>query len=241
MRDVLFLPLDEKEELVIAVDNVGAIGEKEYDDVSVSYDTVAYYSLRVAMMELLSVGATPLSVVISNFNGEGAWPHYKKGIERVCYELNMECLAIVGSSETNFSLTQSAVGFTLIGKVKKGEKKIGRTPADACLAVIGTPLVGPEVLEQQEKILPLSIFQKLLKEQEIYELIPVGSKGIGHELHVLMQLNGFDFSRGNHDLPLEQSAGPATCVLISYNEAREPAIRDLCGDLFRPLTEKRKM
>lgn len=241
MRDVLFLSLGEEEELVIAADNVGAIGEKEYDDVSVSYKEVAYYSLRVAMMEMLSIGAHPLSVAISNFNGESAWGLYEQGIESLCLELGMEPLTIVGSSETNFSLMQSAVGFTLIGKVKKEEKRMARTPRDACLALIGSPLVGEEVLEQLEKILPLPLFRKLLREEGVYELIPVGSKGIRHELYVLMQLNGHDFSPESADLPLDKSAGPSTCVLISYKKEREPAIRALCGELFHPLTEQRRI
>lgn len=235
MRDALFLPLGEKEELVIAADNVGAIGEKECDDVSVSYKEVAYYSLRVAMMEMLSVGAYPLSVAISDFNDKHAWPLYEQGIESVCLELGLEPLTIVGSSETNFSLMQSAVGFTLIGKVKKEEKRVGRTPANARMAVIGSPLVGREVLEQSEKVLPLSLFGKLLSEEGIYELIPVGSKGIKHEIHVLMQLNGHDVSWETSDLPLEKSAGPATCVLISYKEEMESVIRNLCGELFHHL------
>ncbi|MDQ0243511.1 hypothetical protein J2S09_001047 [Bacillus fengqiuensis] len=241
MRDMLFLPLDEKEDLVIVADNVGAIGEKKYDAISVSYKEVAYYSLRVAMMEMLSIGAHPLSVVVSDFNGESAWLLYEQGIESVCLELGLEPLTIVGSSETNFPLMQSAVGFTLIGKVKKEAKRMGRTPRHACIAVIGSPLVGQEVLEQSEKILPLSVFRKLLGEEGVYELIPVGSKGIGHELHVLMQLNGHDFSPGSTGLPLGKSAGPSTCMLISYKEEREPVIRDLCGELFQPLTEKRKI
>ncbi|WP_078413030.1 hypothetical protein [Priestia abyssalis] len=241
MRDVLFLPLGEKEELVIAADNIGAIGEKECDNVSVSYKEVAYYSLRVAMMEILSIGAHPLSVTISDFNGESAWHLYEQGIESVCHELGLEPITIVGSSETNFSLMQSAVGFTLIGKVKKEEKRMARTPRNASFAVIGSPLVGEEVLEQSEKILPLSLFRKLLSEEGVYELIPVGSKGIGHELHVLRQLNGHDFSLGSVDLPLDKSAGPATCVVISYKVERESVIRELCGELFQPLAKKEKL
>jgi hypothetical protein len=238
MRDVLFLPLNEEEELALAIDNVGAIGEKERDDLKVPYDIAAYYSLRVAMMELLSVGAIPLSIAIANFNGEEAWSLYEKGIRNVCHELDVEPLPIAGSSETNFSLMQSAVGFTLIGKVKKAEKRIGCTPASARLAVVGTPLVGFEVLEQGEKMIPLSLFQSLLKEPGVYEVVPVGSKGVRYEIGIMEGMNGCSFSYRQSALSLDKSAGPATCILISYNGDCESKIKDICRELFHPLTER---
>jgi hypothetical protein len=234
MRDALFLPLNEEEELVITVDNVGAIGQKERDDVFASYEEVAYFSLRVAMMEMLSVGAVPFSAAIANFNGENAWLLYERGLKRVCGELGIKDVRLVGSSETNFSLLQSAVGFTLIGKVRAAEKRIGRTPKDAGIAVIGYPRVGPEVLEHPNDILPLPLFRKLLEEEGVYELIPVGSKGIRHELAVLGQVNGRQLSDGEHLLDLDKSAGPSTCILISYNKERESVLRDGCGRLFFP-------
>src|SRR5690606_8690779 len=124
MRDVQFLPLDETYELVIAVDNIGGVGLKENDIVNVDYETVGHFGMRVAMLECLATGAQPLSAMIHNFCGDEAWQPLVSGVKQTLRELGIEHISITGSTESNFSLIQSAVGFLAIGKVKKNEKKI---------------------------------------------------------------------------------------------------------------------
>ncbi|MBM7701996.1 ATPase [Metabacillus iocasae] len=238
-RDVLFTPLTECEELVFAVDNVGAIGEKEQDAVLVSYETVAYYSLRVAMMEVLSVGAMPTCVVVANFNDTNAWEQYEKALHRICGELHLTTIQLVGSSETNFSLLQSAASFTVVGVVKKRSKRIGKTPMGAKLAVVGYPLVGEDVLLRQEEMISLQQFYTLLHHENVYEIVPVGSKGIQHEIDLLHTLNGWEQQLYSASLSLEQSAGPATCVLISYEEPYEQQLKSLFHHIFYPLKQEK--
>ena len=43
MRDVITIPINGEESLIIASDNSGAIGMKEQDHVHVSYETIAYF------------------------------------------------------------------------------------------------------------------------------------------------------------------------------------------------------
>jgi hypothetical protein len=227
-RDVLILPFRKDESLVFSTDNSGGIGLKEQDEVKVPYDIVSYYGVRVVAMELLSAGVQPNALIIHSFNGDEAWGKIIEGAQKVFEELKLHGVEITGSTETNFTLIQSATSFTLAGMVKNCSLRVGKTPPDAMYAVVGEPLVGQEVLEQPEKMLPFLLFSKLLEQEGIYEIIPVGSKGIQHELEILSGMSG----SYSCELPLMKSAGPATCVVISYSKAAQESIQQLCGSYF---------
>lgn len=230
MRDVSFIPISGKEELVIATDCAGAIGEKLEDDVKVPLEVVGYYTTRVAMMECVSVGATPFAIVLQNFAGDDYWEKIKGGIQQACTELGLQNIKITGSSESNFHVKQTAIGISILGKVDSEKKRIAITPPTARFAVIGKPLVGDEVIEQTNDVLSLSLFQSLL--DFIYEVIPIGSKGIAYELNELLKDNDLQAADIQSTVSLTKSAGPATCVLISYHEEMEPKIKELAGSLF---------
>ncbi|KPD00898.1 hypothetical protein LR69_00980 [Geobacillus sp. BCO2] len=87
MRDVLFLPFADGMELAVAADGSAAVGDKPGDAVSVSVDIVAYFSARVALMELLSVGAEAKAVVLQNFIADDRWEALCRGVRRTCREL----------------------------------------------------------------------------------------------------------------------------------------------------------
>jgi hypothetical protein len=235
MRDVLFLPLNSEEELVIAADCSGGIGLKEADKVKVPYETVSYYGARVALMELMSVGAVPVAFVLQNFVDDRSWTHLLGGIERALDELCLS-IPITGSTESNISMLQSAVSFTAIGKVNIEKKRVGITPSDAKFAVLGEPLVGDEVIKRQERVLPLLLFRELLTLTGIYEIVPIGSKGIFQELQLLLKTNGLGYKEICCPLPLYDSSGPATSVLISYCPDDEAHIKEVMRDYFFPIS-----
>ncbi len=224
MRDVLFLEINEQM-MAIATDCSGAIGLKEMDDVQVPYNVVAYYAMRVAMMEILSVGAIPKTCIVQNFNGESAWEQLIEGIEQLLSELEYS-LPITGSSETNFALVQSATGISVLGSVEK--RRIKCTPNEASFAVIGTPLVGIDIIGKPELMLPLPLFKELLQITGIYEIIPVGSKGVLHELYIVGCVN----KSLSCYVPLDVSAGPASCVVISYDDTYEEQIKSVAQNYF---------
>ncbi|WMT18989.1 AIR synthase related protein [Parageobacillus toebii] len=231
MRDVLFIPFYGGTELVVAADGSAAIGEKEKDVVHAPYDVVSYFAARVAFMEVLSVGAKPHAVVLQNFVHDEAWETLCNGIRRTCQELHID-IPVIGSSETNFPTLQSAVGIVVVGMVQTERKRVGITPKDAKFAVIGEPLVGDEVLKRKERMLSLSLFQALLRQTYVYEIVPVGSKGIYYELQQLLQDNGLSSFSCSCSLPLFASSGPATSVLISYDPHMEEEIKKMVKDLF---------
>lgn len=230
MRDVQMIDLNESEQLVIAADNAGSIGLKELDEIKADYKIVAASALRVALMECLSTGAIPLSIVIHNFCGDHVWPELMNGCNAILEEGGIT-IPVAGSSETNFTMQQSALSVTVIGKLNKKESKVNRTPENALAAVIGRPLVGNEVLKQKEWMAPLPLFQELLTHPDIYEILPAGSKGILYEYR---QLTGW---RGNVSckLDLYKSAGPSACFLVTFPPYMAEEVKRTAGAHFWPI------
>lgn len=231
-RDVAVVPFDNRTELVIASDNSGAIGMKPMDEVAVPYDLVSYYGFRVAYMECVSAGAAPFSVVIYNFCGDDAWLPLMKGIEKGIRELNLEDIAITGSTETNFPLKQSAIAITVLGKRGKREEIPLCYSDEMRVAVIGKPLVGNEVIESSGDVAPLPLFQSLVAEERMLSIVPAGSKGILYELKELFGNNVLQF---DCSLDLKKSAGPSSCFIAVYNEMADEMVRLLAGHLFHPV------
>ncbi|BBW95780.1 ATPase [Geobacillus icigianus] len=238
MRDVLFLPLADGVELAVAADGSAAVGDKPGDVVSAPADVVAYFAARVALLELLSVGAEARAVVLQNFIADDRWEALCRGVERAGRELALS-LPITGSTESNFPTVQSALGVTALGTVGSQRKRIGMTPETARFAVIGRPLVGAAVLAQPEWVLPLSLFAELLVSPHVYELVPIGSKGIFYEWTGLLAANRLRFRSCSCPLSLFSSGGPATAVLISYDPVGEPKLKQQAGRLFFPLFAER--
>lgn len=205
MRNAVIIPLDSKEELVIATDNHGAIGEKTQDAVHIPNKVVGYSACRVAMMELLAVGGKPITIIMQNFTGDAAWRDYKTGVQQVLAKLQLGPIAITGSTESNFPGVQSGLGLTIIGTKAI---QVNHPPiSNVSYAIIGTPLVGDEVKKFKDKIAPLSLFKKFCKMKEVISLLPVGSKGIQTAWRAWT--NRMDKLDSNVDL--FNSAGPATC------------------------------
>ncbi|MFC0271558.1 ATPase [Metabacillus herbersteinensis] len=232
MRDVLFLPLHSTHELVVATDCTGGVGLKEQDCVKVDYKTLSYFSARVALMECLSVGAEAKAVILQNFISDDVWEELCEGINKACSQLKLDPLEITGSTETNFSMSQSSLGLSVLGWIEKGKRRINVTPKGANLAIIGKPLVGEEVIRHSEHVISLQLFHKLINNPSIYEMIPVGSKGVRYEAQKL--LHALDLTHLNliSELDLEKSSGPSTCVLISYDGSKEQSLRNLVGSQF---------
>ena len=237
MRDIITLPLAGGEEWVIATDNSGAIGEKALDEVKADYETLAYFSFRVAAMECLAAGASLESILLHNFCGEKAWSRLRAGIEKGLAELGLGDIPFIGSTESNFDLKQSAMGITVMGKRPLPSPDFMSSLPDWELAVVGTPLVGDEVMAQQEKIAPLGVFSQLLALDDVV-LLPLGSKGIFHELS---RLPAGKFKRPEEvvsSVDIFKSAGPATAFLIVYPAWLTKEIKNRCQEWFHAIERR---
>ncbi|WP_164216479.1 ATP-binding protein [Virgibacillus sp. YIM 98842] len=231
-RDVAIIPLSDEEELVIAADNSGAIGMRDKDEVQVPYEVVSYFNFRVAWMECVAAGAKPFAVIVHNFSGDKAWDKLIKGIHRGTKELGITDLDITGSTETNFSLMQSAVGLNVIGRKKKKIEQacIEQTGNEIIkAAVIGEPLAGNEVIENKHAIAPLKLFQWFANQQDVLSILPVGSKGILYELEQLFTGPSRKFAT---DLDMRKTSGPATSFIVVYKQAVLEKVKEKAGNLF---------
>ncbi|MGG4168223.1 ATP-binding protein [Rossellomorea vietnamensis] len=233
LRDALSISINEEVELILASDCSGGIGNKPDDTVQVDPETVGYFSFRVAVMECLSSGARLMAVQLMNFTGDSVWERYASGVRLGLSELNMNDIPLTGSSESNFNLHQSALGVTCIGMKMKERHQIPQP--DLSYALIGLPLVGEEVLIYESSIAPLSLFHTCIQHPSIVDILPVGSKGVRHELSLLV---GKPLKRGDvyslHDL--DKSSGPATSFIISYKKEDEKNIMKLTDGHYKPLT-----
>jgi hypothetical protein len=238
MRDVLSLPFNGKEFIVIASDNSGCVGRKAGDTVKADYEMVAYYSLRVAAMECMAAGAVPFAVTLQNFCGEEAWEELKAGAEKGLAELQLPQVKITGSTESNFSMNQSAVGLSVLGKTSRTASGPLLHTDEIRMAVIGSPLVGKEVIDRSGDVAPLSLFVQLCALKYVVAL-PVGSKGILVEINKLFVSRTFTKERLESDLDVIKSSGPATCFIIVFPAEKESEIRSIAGPYFHRVTERR--
>ncbi|MDQ0199635.1 ATP-binding protein [Neobacillus ginsengisoli] len=238
MRDVLTIPFDKDNSLIIASDNSGAIGLKDHDLVAVPYDTVAYYSFRVAVMECIAAGGQPMSVILQNFCGNGPWEELVRGIQTGLDELGLKDVSITGSTESNFSLLQSAVGVIVLGKKPLNKITEIKFSEQLKYAVIGLPLVGMGVIENKNNIVPLSIFQEITKIKDIM-IWPVGSKGILFEMNQMFQNVRFSPEFVTTNVDLLKSSGPATCIIVAYPPDQDGVVKKFAGRFFHSVQIER--
>src|SRR5699024_11469530 len=127
------------------------------------------------------------------------------GINKGVNALQIHDLPTTGSTETNFTLQQSATSITILGKRECKQKQTQKIMLDDChVAVIGHPLVGNEVMDNKEKVAPLHVFQWFSEQEEVYKLLTVGSKGISYELKNVWHHHDISFS---DDLDVTKSSG----------------------------------
>ncbi|MFJ7726485.1 ATP-binding protein [Neobacillus sp. NPDC097160] len=239
MRDIITISFNSEESLIIACDNSGAIGMKQQDSVHVPYETVAYYSFRVAVMECIAAGANPISVILHNFCGNEPWEELLQGIKKGLRELGLKGVSITGSTESNFSLLQSAVGLIVIGRKSTGKKKEFPFSDKVRFAVIGLPLVGNEVMDQTDDIAPLSVFYEISHANDVM-IWPVGSKGILAELNQIFPNERFNQEMVSTSVDVGKSSGPSTCFIVVYHVDQEENVRMIAGRFFLPLQIKRR-
>lgn len=220
-RDLTFIDINQNQTIVIACDSSGAIGNKERDLVQVDPEILGDLTAQVALKEILAIGAEPITIVNAlsvemNDTGE----RIIKGIKKATAPLGLpDTQIITGSTEENFPTCQTGMGITIIGIIDKNNWKQPRAVLGSLAVVVGIPKVGYEILEEQGDILSIQHLLELKKNPRIYEILPVGSKGIFYELKEIARTNNLTFSLDDDlKIDLNKSAGPATCAIISIEE-----------------------
>lgn len=229
-RDLTLIPLCHDELLVIACDSLGGIGPKQHDMVKVPAEIVGQYTVRGPLMEVLAAGARPMAVI--NTLGVEMMPTGAAIVQGIRKELVLSRLPaeilVTGSTEENVKTCQTALGITVLGKASRSELRLGKSFAGDVVACLGKPLVGEEVLLGAPA--DTQLLFELLALPWLHEILPVGSKGIGHEARALAA--GADLTLAlalDLKLDLEKSAGPSTCLLVTLAEKQLSALQEVCN------------
>jgi hypothetical protein len=217
--------------LVIGCDSCGGIGNKPLDVVQTPPDIVGYFTARVAVMEVLSVGAELLAVVDTlSVEMDPAGKEIIRGVRRLLDEAGFAADYMNGSTEENFVTSQTGLGVTVIGEVAEDKLKLKRSLPGDWVVMLGEPMTGIAVLESGRSICSLKQLKLLAASYLVHEVIPVGSKGSGYEADLLAELNGCTFeARLEANAQLTVSGGPSTSVIFSIAEGNLKAIQEEIG------------
>lgn len=220
-RDVTIIDLNESCSLVIACDSAGGIGPKAGDTIKVSGYILGRLTSRVALMEVLAVGAWPICVI--NTLSVEPFPTGREitlGVNDEISVLGIDPEQILtGSTEKNIPTIQSGIGITVVGLVEKTSLRACCPEKGDVFVLLGLPKVGNEVVLDDYETVDLLTVQNLLTSNMIKEIIPVGSRGVKAEVEMLIGLYNIEFAWEDYlnGLDINKSAGPATCIIVVGN------------------------
>ena len=234
-RDLTLIDINEYQTLVISCDSSGAIGDKENDIVKVSPEIVGYFGAQVSMMEILSFGAKPITVIVTlSVEMEPTGERLINGIKEALKPLKFDMENILtGSTEENFPVSVTSMGITIIGIIDRNKFVYSNTDFHDIAVVVGLPKVGNEVVESKDDIMSIKHLIDLKSKKYINEILPVGSKGIFYELDQMAKSNGLNvLLEKKIKVNMIKSAGPSTCVIVSLNQNN---LKNLKQDIALPI------
>ncbi|AYM02474.1 hypothetical protein [Levilactobacillus yiduensis] len=235
-RDVTRLPLDATHELVIACDSSAGIGLKQDDQVTVAPTTMAAFTIRVPLLELLCLGAQPFAAV--DTVGNEMLPTGQKVIQGIRSELALAGLAdlpLNGSTEDNMTTLTTSVGVTLLGKLRH-DALLPATTEALEIFQLGQPYVGNEVVAHLAEIFSYESVRQIRAFTGVQDMLPVGSKGMGYEIAQISRTQGhtrLQWLIDRNDPRITASAGPATVVVIAVRQTAAAAFAKAFPELPR--------
>jgi len=238
LRDVVLLPLGTGELLAVACDSAGGIGDKEQDGVRVGGYVLGRFTARVALAEVLAVGARPLLIVNTlSVEWDPAGREIWRGIRDEAAVLGLDPeRAITGSSEENVVTCQTGIGVTVIGRTTSSALRLPCARPGDVLVSVGRPKVGAAVSLGDPDIADLSTLLTLLAQPWVKDIIPVGSRGIAHEAGLMAEPAGGCFlPEADCPIDLTMSAGPATCLVAAVPPGRLADLRRLVRPPIYPI------
>lgn len=220
-RDLSFIDITDEEFLVTACDSCGGIGQKKGDIVKAPCYIVGKFTVRVCLMEMLSVNAIPIGMTVNICNEpEPTGSEIIRGIRDELGEIDID-IPLTISTEKNMETSMTALGVTLFGRVKRDRLLLGRVETGDYVYILGEPLIGEEVLNSPEKACSSKDILELLKYKSIKEIIPVGSGGVGAELDKFLKETGFEIEYNScHNIDMVKSGGPNTVSIIIAKDAQ---------------------
>lgn len=223
IRDLTLIKLTEDKNLIVACDSCGGIGSKPKDVLKVPAFIVGKLTARVALMEVLCTGAEIVTITDAVCNEmEPTGREIIRGIKEELKEARIDNGILNGSTEENFPTKATGLGITTVGIVGNDKMKVNNIKKDCLVISIGIPKVGKEINIEgyDEEIANYNHIYSLLKEEEVYEIVPVGSKGILYEAEELAKSNNYKFylKEDKVSIDIRKTAGPATVIIAAISK-----------------------
>ncbi len=220
VRDLTLVDLGQQRTMVIACDSCGGVGMKEQDVLQVSPHITGRYTARVAILEVLCTGAEVIcltSTICNEMNSTGK--DMIEGIRAELQEAGINNVVLTGSTEENFPTVATGLGVTAVGMIQSNQLKVNSIKQQALLVALGRPKVGQEVLAGGvNDCIHYQLIKQMLKDDEVYEIIPVGSKGILYEMQELARNNRLNLIvNPGIKLDVRKSGGPSTAVIAAVS------------------------
>lgn len=231
MRDAVIIPFMDNKELVVTTDGCTGVGFLEGDYVKAPLELTARLTARVALMELVSLGASPVAFSFNHIADNALFGETLRGFREAFNDFGYPDVPFIASSEKNFEVKQTSVTVSVTGVREKPVKKDMR---EAAFVVIGEPFVGEDVLRNPDKIAVSEDVFKLMNCKSVFEVVPCGSGG------VIAELAGFGVKFAVSDIDLAKSAGPATCVLAAVDPAGIDDLEKSFGPRFHRIVDVTK-
>lgn len=222
IRDLTLIKLDENKTMVVACDSCGSIGMKEHDVLKVPVFYTGKFTARVGIMEVISTGAEVVTItnaVCCEMNPTGL--EIINGIRDELQKADISDVVLTGSTEENFSTYSTGVGISVIGIVDNSKIKVNNINKPCVVISIGMPKVGAEIdLENDKETIDYKSIKKLCENKLVYEIVPVGSKGILYEAQLLANNNNLLFELANKNVDfIKKSGGPSTAIIAAVDES----------------------
>lgn len=220
VRDLSLINLDTSKTMVIACDSCGGIGMKEGDTFKVPPFILGKFAARVPLLEVMCAGAEVVTITDTVSNEmEPTGEEIIKGIKAELEGAGINDIVLTGSTEENFKTTATAVGVTVIGIAENDKLKVNKIKSDALIVSIGLPKVGGEInYVKDDEIIDYQSVKRLLTNSSVYEIVPVGSKGVAYEAEQLAANNGLILMMEKTTaVDINKSGGPATCVIAAVD------------------------
>lgn len=174
-RDIGLLRINNEQLLAVSCDSAGGIGSKPYDLVKAHPRIVGKLTARVALMELLAIGADPLTLAATMcVEPEPTGNQLIRGVLEEVRDAALSNVQLVCSTEKNVKVNQTGIGVTAIGLASPSKLRIGRCKPGDLIAAIGEPHVGQEVLagERNRRLADTRDVCRIRKKSFVHEIIP---------------------------------------------------------------------
>lgn len=205
--------------LVVACDSVGGIGPKPHDTVAVPADTTAHFATRVPLLEVLCCGASPTLIVNTlcvEADPQGA--EMIAAVVALAAEVGLDADRVTGTTEDNVVTVATGIGVTVLGAVDPAAFRPGTSRPGDVVVCLGMPRSAPHdrIHPEHPDLVRIADLRALLDTEVVHDALPVGSKGLAWEVPQLAGTAGLAVRwRAAHDVPVDRSGGPSTCVLVS--------------------------